>query len=112
MSAARLIVGILVAAGDAHSPESAALASAAADALGPGASVVIEEATAALTDGEALKLGRRLQAAAVVEVIWPNPAHGEVALRAHVAAGWTERRIAFQSLDTPVERGRAVGFAL
>jgi hypothetical protein len=47
-------------------------------------------------------------------VVWLDAAHTRARLRVHaVETGrWIERSIAFSTVDTPVERGRALGFAL
>jgi hypothetical protein len=110
---ATIVVGILVAVGEAHAPGTTALLAAAADALGPGASFVVED-TVTPSDSDALTAEDRLHAAAVVELAWSNAAGPTAGIRIHVAHvdRWIERRITFLPGDTQAERGRTIGFAV
>jgi hypothetical protein len=103
---------LLVAAGDAASPQTRAMAKATRDALG-GASVAILEARDPSVD-EALALERAAHASATVEVTWSGAAHRRATLRVHLARGarWVERSFGFGANDAASEQGRTLGFAV
>jgi hypothetical protein len=103
---------VLVAVGDAASPQTRAMAKATRDALG-GASVEILEARDPSVD-EALALERAAHASATVEVTWSGVAHRRATLRVHLArtARWVERSFGFGANDAASEQGRTLGFAV
>ena len=103
---------LLVAAGDAASPRTRAMAKATREALG-GASVETVEARDP-SDEEALALEREAHASAIVEVMRSGAAHKRVTLRVHLmqSARWVERSFGFGANDAPSEQGRTLGFAV
>jgi hypothetical protein len=112
MSAIALLA-IVVAAGEAQSPVTTALLSAASEASGPGAVVRIFEVKRP-TDPEALRIEREQTARAVVELSWLDTSHLHAVLRIHatVTNRWVDREIDFDATDPIAERGRALGFAV
>jgi hypothetical protein len=85
----------------------------AAEALGNEDAVVVREVEVP-SDGEALRIERAVPSQTVAQVAWLDPAHTRARVRVHAAetGRWTERTIVFSSVDTSVERGRALGFAV
>jgi hypothetical protein len=112
MSAIALLA-IVVAAGEAQSPVTTALLSAAVEATGPGAVVRIFEVTRP-TDAEALRIERERSARAVVQLSWLDASHLHAALRVHatVTNRWIDREIDFTATDPIAERGRTLGFTV
>lgn len=55
-----------------------------------------------------------MQAAAVIQLVWSNPARTRALVRLHVNAGdrWIDRQMAFMPGDLAIERGRAIGFTI
>jgi hypothetical protein len=107
------VLAILVAAGEAGSPVTAAMTDAAAEVVGNAGAVRIVEA-GALSDSEALRTERQLSTRVVVQLAWADAQHLRARLRLHAARTdrWINRELAFAEADTPAERGRAVGFAI
>jgi len=103
---------LLVAAGEAASPQTRAMAKATRDALG-GASVEILE-TRDPSDDKALALEQEAHASAIVELSWTGAAHRRATLRVHLmqSARWVERSFGFGANDAPSEQGRTLGFAV
>jgi hypothetical protein len=111
-----IVIGILMASGPGQAPGTAALVAALSEALTPGSSIVVEDATV-ISDADSLRLERELGAAAVVAVVVPGLANaGAVTfhVRVHVAGGdrWIDRRVTFPPGDTMVERGRTIGLTV
>ncbi len=104
---------VVVAAGEASSPTTRAMARAARAALDD-APVEVLETREPPTDEDALALERGAHAGGVVELTWNDPARNRVTLRVHLARGgrWIERSFSFGPADAPLERGRTLGFAL
>jgi hypothetical protein len=104
---------LLVATGDAASPQTRAMAQATRDALG-GASVEILETRDRPSDEDALALERGAHAAAVVELSWSGTAHRRATLRVHLVqpGRWIERSFGFSVTDASSEQGRTLGFAV
>lgn len=90
-----------------------ALTQAAQSALGEGAVVRVIEVAQPPSDEAALELARAAGGDSVASVVWLEPRHMRVRLRAHSPArGWLEREIEFAPGDAPSERGRTLGFNL
>jgi hypothetical protein len=103
---------VLVAAGEAANPTTAAMVRATGDALG-GAPVEVRETPGVPTDADALAMETESRASAVIELIWTDANQRQVILRVHLATGrrWVERSIGFMPSDPAGERGRTLGFA-
>jgi hypothetical protein len=112
MSAAA-VIALVVAAGEGQVPTTGALIAAAQEALGGGTAIRVFEA-APPTDEAALEVETEIDALGVVTLIWQSPQRLQAAVRVHVARTdrWTSRDITFAAVDTPFERGRALGFAV
>jgi hypothetical protein len=108
-----VVLAILVATGEAGSPATAAMATAAAEVVGGESAVRVVEATA-LSDDEALRVERGLSTRVVVQLAWVDAQHLRARLRLHAERTdrWIDRDFAFGIADTPSERGRALGFAM
>lgn len=107
------VLAILVATGEARAPATAAMAAAAAEVVGDQGGVrVVEVGTAG--DADALRVERELAARVVVALAWSDARHLGAHLRLHAARTnrWVDRDFAFAEVDTPPERGRALGFAM
>lgn len=107
------LLAIVVATGEAQSPVTTALLSAASEATGPGAVVRIFEVPRP-TDPDALRIEREQAARAVVQLSWLDTSHLRAALRVHatVTNRWIDREIDFAATDPVRERGRALGFTV
>jgi hypothetical protein len=90
------------------------MTSAARQALGGDAVVLVEELPALPTSDEAASRAERDHAADVVEVDWPEATHTHATVRVHAAGrtDWAERDLTFAPADPPDERGRTIGFAI
>src|SRR5438105_4145093 len=112
MTAGALLV-ILVAAGEARAPATAAMEAAAAEVVGEQGGVRVLE-LAALGDAEALRVERAQAARVVVSLAWRDARQVNAHLRLHAARTdrWVDRDLAFADADTLPERGRALGFAM
>jgi hypothetical protein len=108
-----VVLAILVTSGEAASPATAAMASAAAEVVGAEDSVRVVEVSV-LSDGEALRVEQGLATRVVVELAWSDAQHLRARLRLHAARTdrWIDRDFVFVAADTPSERGRALGFAM
>ena len=108
-----VVLAIVVATQNADDQATEAMRVTAAEALGSEDAVVVRELEVP-SDGEALRIERAVPAQTVAQVVWLDPAHTRARVRVHaVETGrWTERTIVFSSVDTSVERGRALGFAV
>lgn len=107
-----VVVVVLVPSGDRDAVPIDALRGAAGQVLGADASVVVEE-VAALPDAASLgPMARERRSNAVVALRW-DAARVRVEIVAHPAGGASvSRTLAFSRVDTPQERGRALGFAI
>ena len=112
MSAA-IVLAIVVATQNVDDQATEAMRGTAAEAIGGEDSVVVREVEVP-SDAEALRIERTVHARNVAEVVWLDTAHTRARVRVHVSdtGRWTERSITFSAVDTPVERGRALGFAV
>jgi len=106
------LLAIVVAAGEASTPGSAALLATASELLAPAASVKLVESSDP-NEADGLRIERALGASAIAIVTWQEPAHLHALLRVHVARGnrWMARVLTFSPQDTTVERGRTLGLA-
>jgi hypothetical protein len=107
-----VVLAILVAVGESRSPVVTTVDQAASDVVGAGAVKIVE--VAMLSDAEALRVESALATRATVQLEWRDPAKQNAHLRLHAARTdrWIDRDIAFAAEDTPVERGRTLGFAI
>jgi hypothetical protein len=108
-----VVLAIVVATQNVDDKATEAMRATAVEALGSEDAVVVR-AVEVPSDSEALRVERLLHAKTAAQVVWLDAAHTRARLRVHaVESGrWLERTIAFSSVDTPNERGRALGFAL
>ena len=112
MSAA-VVLAIVVATQNVDDQATESMVSTAVEALGSEDAVVVRESDDT-TDGETLRIERLVRAQTSAQVLWLDAAHTRARARVHVAATnrWTERTIEFAVVDTSIERGRALGFAV
>jgi hypothetical protein len=108
-----VILAIIVASGEAHSPVTSAMVAASEEALGAEISVQVREA-APPSDEEASRIEAAAAPRAIAEVLWSDAAHEHAHLRVHVARTdrWVDRTIDFVDADSLSERGRTLGFAI
>jgi hypothetical protein len=108
-----VVLAIIVATHNVDDQATEAMRATAAEALGGEDYVLVHEVEAP-SDDEALRVERSIHAQAAAEVVWLDLARTRARVRVHVAETnrWTERTVAFSSVDTPPERGRALGFAV
>src|SRR5436190_22444037 len=108
-----VVVAIVVAVGEARTPTTSALVTAAKEALGAAATFRVFEVSPP-SDEAALTVEDDLEARAVVTIVWEDAPRLHAHTRMHVSRTdrWTDREIVFEAVDTPVERGRALGFAV
>jgi len=107
------VLAILVVAGESQTPVIATTYGSASDVVGTGGTVRLVE-VAALSDAEALRVEKALSTRATVQLEWRDATHLRASLRLHASRTdrWVDREIAFADEDTPVERGRTLGFAI
>lgn len=103
---------VLVAAGQAASPLTIAMAQATHDAFA-GAVTDTRETRATPTDADALLAEAISHPDAVAQVLWEDSRHRHAILRMHFARSqrWVERSFEFSPSDPAIERGRTLGFA-
>ena len=108
-----VVLAIIVAAGEGHSPATSAMVAASSEAVGSWASVQVHEA-APPSDDEASRIETTTSPRAVAEVLWLDAHHERARLRLHVARTnrWVDRTIEFTATDRLSERGRTLGFAI
>jgi len=108
-----VVLAIVVATQNVDDQATESMRATAAEALGSEDAVVLREVDDT-TDGETLRIERLVHAQAAAQVLWLDAAHTRARARVHVAETnqWTERTIEFAVVDTPIERGRALGFAV
>ena len=107
-----MLVLVFVAAGEATDATGTAMLTAARQALGTSARLVIDEG-ADRSDDDALLYGDMLQADAVVEVSWDaKKQRASIHLHLTGKSEWRDRELRFVPADVEVERGRATGFAI
>ena len=108
-----VVLAIVVATHNVDDQATEAMRATAAEALGGEDTVVVRELDA-ISDAEALRIERRIAAQAVAQVEWLDPEHTRARVRVHAVENnrWVERIITFAVVDTSIERGRALGFAV
>ncbi len=108
-----VVLAIVVATQNVDDQATEAMRATAAEALGGEDTVVVRELDA-ISDAEALRIEHRIAAQAVAQVQWLDPEHTRARVRVHAVENsrWSERTITFAVVDTSVERGRALGFAV
>ena len=112
MSLAAVVVGVVVASGQADSPRANAMISALVESLGSQIPAPELREAATPSDASAIAIEDDLAAIAVAWLSERSP--DETIIRVHVARldRWMERPFRFATSDLPNERGRALGFAL
>ena len=112
MSAA-VVLAIVVATQNVDDQATESMRATAVEALGSEDAVVVRESDDT-TDDETLRIERLVRAQTAAQVIWLDASHTRARARVHVAETdqWTERTIEFAVVDTAIERGRALGFAV
>lgn len=109
-----LLILVFLDAQDVGTPLPQALARAAEQALGTGATVVIRPIPAATSERELLEAGRAEKATAVARLTWSDGRRSRAELTLQVLAG--DRRgtetLSFEPSDPLAERGRALGLVL
>jgi hypothetical protein len=110
--AAPVTLIVLVAAGQAASPLTIAMAQATHDAFA-GAVTDTRETRAVPTDADALLAETISHPDAVAQLLWEDSRHRHAILRMHFARSqrWVERSFEFSPSDPAVQRGRTLGFA-
>jgi hypothetical protein len=110
---AAIVLAIVVATQNIDDDATEAMRATAAEAIGGEDSVVVREVEVP-SDAEALRIERTVHARNVAQVVWLDTTHTRARVRVHVSdtGRWTERSITFSAVDTSVERGRALGFAV
>jgi hypothetical protein len=108
-----VVLAIVVATQNVDDQATESMRTTAAEALGSEDAVVVREVDDT-TDGETLRIERLVRAQAAAQVMWLDAAHTRARARVHVAEtnDWLERTIVFAVVDTAIERGRALGFAV
>ncbi|MGH7436302.1 MAG: hypothetical protein ACRENE_11575, partial [Polyangiaceae bacterium] len=109
------VLVILVGAGEASDPTTAAMDRATRAALTDPTTVEVRESRASTpSDDEALAIGRLAHPMAIVELRWTEPTHRKAILRVHLTeeSRWVARTIPFRASDAYAERGRTLGFAI
>ena len=108
-----VVLAIVVATQNVDDQATESMRTTAAEALGSEDAVVVREVDDT-TDGETLRIERLVRAQAAAQVMWLDAAHTRARARVHVAEtdDWIERTIVFAVVDTAIERGRALGFAV
>jgi hypothetical protein len=108
-----VVLAIVVATQNVDDQATESMRATAGEALGSEDAVVVREVDDT-SDGETLRIERAVRAQAAAQVVWLDAAHTRARARVHVAETneWTERTIVFAVVDTAIERGRALGFAV
>jgi hypothetical protein len=109
-----LTLVILVAAGQGGDASTEGVVRAARQALGGDAHVEVRETRATPTDADAADAQSTTASDAIAEVRWTDARHDRASLLVLVnATGKRVRRaIGFHASDSPLERGRTLGFAV
>ena len=108
-----IVLAIVVATQNADDQATEAMRATAAEAIGGEDGVVIREVEVP-SDPEALRIEHNVHSMTVAQVTWLDAPHTRARVRVHVAETnrWTERTLVFATVDSPNERGRALGFAV
>jgi hypothetical protein len=109
-----VIVLVLVATSEAHSPATASMVRAATAALGDTTSLVVQEVSSTPDDAGAIAAAANAHAEALAEITWGDSKHLVARVRVHVegAARWSDRELGFEVGDDETERGRTIGYTL
>jgi hypothetical protein len=112
MSAA-VVLAIVVATQNVDDQATESMRATAAEALGSEDAVTVREVDET-DDAETLRIERLVHAQAAAQILWLDGTHTRARVRVHMVENnrWTERSIEFAVVDTPTERGRALGFAV
>jgi hypothetical protein len=91
-----------------------AIVNAARETLGAETRIVSRSVAEFPTDADAIAIGQRVHADAVVEVAWTQPdnLHATIHMERTSTGRWLDREIGFRANDDPVERSRTVAFAV
>ena len=108
-----VVLAIVIATQNVDDQATDSMRATAVEALGSEDAVVIREVDET-GDEETLRIERLVHAQTAAQILWLDGTHTRARVRVHVAEGnrWTERTIEFAVVDTPIERGRALGFAV
>jgi hypothetical protein len=108
------IVVILVATADVQDPTTIALTRVVREALGPDATVVVQEVGSIPKPDDATALGKKLHADAVASVTWTSDDRRRAHVRVVIVADGNalDRDLDFAIGDVDVERGRTIGLTI
>jgi hypothetical protein len=108
-----VVLAIVVATQNVDDQATESMRTTAAEALGSEDAVVVREVEEA-DDAETLRIERLVNSQTAAQIVWLDGTHTRARVRVHVVETdrWTERTIVFAVVDTPTERGRALGFAV
>ncbi len=108
-----VVLAIVIATQNVDDQATDSMRATAVEALGSEDAVVVREVDET-GDDETLRIERLVHAQTAAQILWLDDTHTRARVRVHVAEGnrWTERTIEFAVVDTPTERGRALGFAV
>ncbi len=108
-----VVLAIVVATQNVDDQATESMRATAAEALGSEDAVVVREVDET-DDAETLRIERLVHAQTAAQILWLDGTHTRARVRVHVVETnrWTERTIEFAVVDTPTERGRALGFAV
>ena len=108
-----VVLAIVVATQNVDDQATESMRTTAAEALGSEDAVEVREVDDT-SDAETLRIERLVHAQTAAQILWLDEAHTRARVRVHVADKneWTERTIVFAVVDTAIERGRALGFAV
>jgi hypothetical protein len=112
---AAAVLVIVVAAGEAREPATAALLASLEEAVGASLSIRVEEiADGDVSDSAAVRVERDLKATAVATLAWRDAAHLSAVVRVHASRtnSWSTRTIVFTPQDATPERGRTLGLVV
>jgi hypothetical protein len=108
-----VVLAIVIATQNVDDQATDSMRATAVEALGSEDAVVLREVDET-GDAETLRIEKLVNAQTAAQILWLDDSHTRARVRVHVAEGnrWTERTIEFAVVDTPTERGRALGFAV
>jgi hypothetical protein len=108
-----VVLAIVIATQNVDDQATDSMRATAVEALGSEDAVVVREVDET-GDAETLRIEKLVRAQTAAQILWLDGSHTRARVRVHVAETnrWTERIIEFAVVDTPTERGRALGFAV
>jgi hypothetical protein len=108
-----IVLVLILSSGGGGDPTWSTVTGSAQKAIGEDAVVLAQAPGEAPSDADALALGEKVHANAVVEVSWADPEQVRALLHIHLSRtpAWIDREIRFDPDDSPAERGRTLGFA-